>query len=324
MCTICTWTESGQGVFTVRNMDWSAGDMPSFVWVIPRGIDRVGAVPQDPNPMKWTSKYGSVGTQIFNIGTGDGMNEKGLHAAILYLAPSDYGERNPELPALSVTEWVEYNLDKYATVAEAVEDAKANPYQIVSLDVENTPAVLHLHLSDPTGDAAVIEFMNGKMDIYHGPQCQILTNLPTFPQQLENLKKYQPYGGDLPLPGTTASPDRFVRANFYRDGMPKAQSRDEAIKFLRSIAQNVAQPFGTPGKFREMVAPTLWRSLSDQTNLIYYYESSAEPSEVWLDFANLDFSEGAPAMTIPPAAVDYRIGEQSKNLVAEKPHFQLL
>lgn len=324
MCTICTWTGSGQGVFTFRNMDWAAGDMPSNVWVIPRGVERVAALPQDPNPMKWTSKYGSVGTQIFDIGTGDGMNEKGLHAAILYLAPSDYGPRNPELPAISVTEWVEYYLDNFATVAEAVEATNATPYQIVSMDVEKTPAVLHLHLADATGDAAVIEFMDAKMDIYHGQQCQILTNLPPFPEQLDNLKNYEVYGGDLPLPGTTASPDRFVRAHFYRDGMPKAANREQAIEYMRGIAQNVAQPFGTVSKYREMVAPTLWRSLSDHTNLIYYYEDSAHPSEVWLDFKNLDFAPGAPAMTIPPKNVDFKVGEQSANLVPKEPHFQLL
>lgn len=320
MCTVCVWDKSGQGVFTVRNMDWH-GQMPTALWVLPAGQERVAAAATDPNPMKWTSKYGSVITEIFDIGTGDGLNEKGLHAAMLYLAPSNYGPRDPKVPGLSVSLWVQYYLDNFATVAEAVDAFNTDPYQVVTMSVEGQPGVVHLHLSDSTGDAAVFEVMDGKTNIYHGEQCQILTNLPGFPQQLENLKNYEGFGGKEPLPGTTASPDRFVRAHFYRNALPAGATYDKAIAYLLSVARNVAQPYGTPDPERPFVAPTIWRSLSDQTQLRYFYEETEHRYQVWLDFANLDFSEGAPTKMLPMDQMIDRIGEQSAALV-DHPIFQ--
>lgn len=39
-------------------------------------MDRVGAVAEKPH--KWTSKYGSLVVTGYDIGTHDGVNEKGL------------------------------------------------------------------------------------------------------------------------------------------------------------------------------------------------------------------------------------------------------
>lgn len=318
MCTSCQWTTSGQGVFTVRNMDWH-GQMPTALWVMPAGREQVAANAKDPNPAKWTSKYGSVATEIFNLGTGDGMNEKGLHAAMLYLTPSDYGTRDPKLPAISISLWVQYYLDNFATVAEAVADFEKNPYQVVTLVVEGQPGVVHLQVTDATGDAAVFEVIDGKMNIYHGEQCQVLTNLPPLPEQLANLKNYEGFGGTKPLPGTTASDDRFVRATFYRNALPKAQSGDEAVAYLMSVAHNAAQPYGTSDPERPFIAPTIWRSLSDQTNLRYLYEPSIHALQVWLDYKNLDFSVGAPNKKVNLAEMVGRMGEQSAALVDTEP-----
>ena len=42
-----------------------------------------------------------------------------------------------------------------------------------------------------------------------------MTNSPTFEKQQENLKQYQGFGGNKPIPGTSSAQDRFVRASYY-------------------------------------------------------------------------------------------------------------
>src|SRR5262245_11424237 len=85
-CTRAVYLGSDGTVITGRNMDW-VEDMRSNLWAFPRGMQRDGAA--GPNSIKWTSKYGSVITAAYDFATTDGMNEKGLVANVLYLAPSD-------------------------------------------------------------------------------------------------------------------------------------------------------------------------------------------------------------------------------------------
>ncbi len=91
------------------------------------GFFRGGAIARSglagDNSIEWKSKYGSVVVTGYDIGTADGMNEKGLVANLLYLAESDYGDTQGK-PTLSMSLWAQYVLDNYATVAEAVEELK--------------------------------------------------------------------------------------------------------------------------------------------------------------------------------------------------------
>lgn len=43
---------------------------------------------------------------------------------------------------------------------------------------------IHLSLSDPTGDNAVLEYINGKLVIHHDPSYTVMTNDPVFEEQL--------------------------------------------------------------------------------------------------------------------------------------------
>ena len=48
------------------------------------------------------------------------MNEKGLVGNVLYLAEAEYGDADPDKPQISIGAWLQYILDSFATVAEAV------------------------------------------------------------------------------------------------------------------------------------------------------------------------------------------------------------
>ncbi|WP_337052074.1 linear amide C-N hydrolase, partial [Serratia fonticola] len=55
-------------------------------------------------------------------------------------------------------------------------------------------ASLHLSLSDASGDSAIFEYINGKLVIHHSRDYQVLTNSPTFEQQLAITKYWQGIG----------------------------------------------------------------------------------------------------------------------------------
>ena len=90
------------------------------------------------------------------------MNEKGLVANLLYLAESQYGTPNAAKPALSIALWAQYALDNFATVDEAVEALQKEPFTVIAPTLPNgAKAQLHLALSDPTGDSAIFEYLDG-------------------------------------------------------------------------------------------------------------------------------------------------------------------
>ena len=104
--------------------------------------------------------------------------------------------------------------------------------QLVGPEVINGSLPQHYALEDASGDSAVIEFIGGQMNIYHGAEYTVLTNEPPFDQQIQNLWRYQYFGGDLTLPGDLNPMDRFVRASAFVSTLnlpspisPEAESR---------------------------------------------------------------------------------------------------
>lgn len=62
-------------------MDWPESTEPLIVG-FPRGRERSGINPpqilSDHHPLLWTSRYASLVTTIYGLGTVDGVNEAGL------------------------------------------------------------------------------------------------------------------------------------------------------------------------------------------------------------------------------------------------------
>ena len=314
MCTVVVWADNGQAVLSSRNMDWFES-MDAQLWAIPAGRVVDGAGLGDPKPMKWTSKYGSVVTSVHGIGSADGMNEKGLGAHLLWLTPSQYGVREGDRLGLDVSLWAQYYLDNFETVAEAVADYAVTPYQVVAASIAGREATVHLQISDATGDVAIFESIDGQIVIHHGKEYPVLTNKPTFDEQLANAKKYEGLGGTLPLPGTTSAEDRFVRAEYYRQQLTQPTTTEKAIAELISVLRNAAQPYGAASPDQPMIAPTIWRNTLDHSNLGYFFESTSKPCFVWLDLTKLDLSPGAPVKTLPLSVMSGRIGEQNDALI---------
>ena len=166
MCTRVVYSGKNGMVVTGRSMDWKT-EMHSNLWVFPKGMERNGET--GANSLKWTSKYGSVVTSAFEIASTDGMNEKGLVANLLWLPETEYPVRDQSKPGLAITAWVQYMLDNFATVDEAVAFIDENTFQVVSdlMPDGSRLATLHLSISDATSDCAIFEYTGGKLTGYH-------------------------------------------------------------------------------------------------------------------------------------------------------------
>ncbi len=159
---------------------------------------------------------------VYNVGTADGMNDAGLAGNVLYLAQSDFGDYKASgKPLLSVGAWLQYVLDNYATAAEAVEALSKEPFAIVAPALPNgSAATVHLAVTDKSGDTAIFEYEDGKLKVYHGRQYNVMTNEPTFDQQLAINAYWKAVGGYNFLPGTNRAADRFARMSWMVDAVP--------------------------------------------------------------------------------------------------------
>ena len=318
MCTRVVYTGPEKTILTGRTMDWKE-DPQSKLWVFPRGMRRNGAA--GANSLEWTSKYGSVVTSAYDICTTDGMNEKGLAANLLWLAESEYPARTTDRPALSVAAWTQYVLDNFATVDEAVEAFSGDRFDVVSdLMPDGTRmAALHLSISDAAGDSAILEYIDGKLAIHHSPAYTVMTNSPVFEQQLALDDYWNSIGGVVFLPGTNRAADRFVRASFYIGSIPKTDDTRLAVASVFSVIRNVSVPLGISTPDEPNISSTRWRTVADQKNRVYYYESVLYPYLIWVDFDGLDFSEGAPVGMIDPASGKRYAGNTSAEFNPAEP-----
>ena len=320
MCTRILWSSEGTpgsgAVLVARSMDWFE-DTRTDLWALPRGVARTGMT--DGVTLEWVSRYGSVVAAMYGAVTCDGINERGFVANGLYLAEADYGVRDPKRPGLGLTICLQYFLDNFATVAEAVTWARESNFQIVPALLGNRPGTAHISIADPGGDSAIMEFVGGQVRIHHGPEYQIMANSPIYDEQLERVKEYDGLGGTKPLPGSTDSPDRFVRAAYYAAHLPETSDVRTAIAEVLSVARNASAPFGTADPARPNISTTRWRIVSDLTHRIYYFESATSPNIVWVQLDELGLDSATEARKLDLVHDLDRVGDVTGQFVIAEP-----
>lgn len=304
MCTRVLWNDNKLAVVAGRTLDWPESTQPVLT-VFPRGMKRDGGrfgseVVVKENPAKWVSKYGSMVTAGYGMGPGDGFNEHGLAIHMLYLRATDVGPRDPKKPGVHIGLWGQYLLDNAATVEEAI--SLFDEINVVMLMLPNgMGATLHLAMEDASGDSAIVEFLNGKPVIHHGRQYQIMTNDPTYDQQLALLKKqdFSHPSMDMPLPGNVNPVDRFQRAAYYKAVLPEPKNEREAVAGVLAIMRNVSVPFGAP-YHGFGIYNTEYRTAINLSNKRYFFELTDQPNVIWMDLSKFDLKEGAPVMVLDP------------------------
>jgi penicillin V acylase-like amidase (Ntn superfamily) len=303
MCTRVLWNDNGLAVVTGRTMDWPTSTDP-ILTVLPRGTTHDGGVLGGArvvaeNPLTWTSRYGSLVTTVYGVGAADGLNERGLAAHMLYLTACDFGPRDVALPGLQAGLWAQYALDNAATVDEAL--ALLEQVQLVQVEARGSKATVHLALEDASGDSAIIEHLDGGVVVHHGPEFTIMTNDPSYDEQLALLAALDlsKPDRDLPLPGNVNARDRFQRASYFASLLPEPKNDREAIAGVLAIVRNASVPFGAPyGEFG--IYNTEYRTVCDLTNGRYFFELTTHPNVIWVELDDLDLAPGAPVRVLDP------------------------
>jgi choloylglycine hydrolase len=323
-CTRVFWNTNPDLMIVGRTEDYVTASHPSFV-ATPRGVRRWGTADEArrSQSISWTVKYGNVAIYENNRFPNDGMNEAGLTARTLYYLegePNELVSPDSKKKELDEDHWVSFVLDNFATVKDAI-DAIRNQVYIVSVVGKKdsgysyaTPK--HLAMADATGDSAVVEIQDGKVEIFHGREFRILTNNPAYQEQLANVAKYKHIEQEK-LPVSWSGADRFVRADYFLRHFPKPRKNDAptAYGFMYSGLGSVVMPAGLPVPeedteiIKKIIAnlknpnetygsSTYWQSISDLTNRHYRFRSLIAPSDVYFEFEDYNFAEGQPVRLI--------------------------
>ncbi len=321
MCTRVLWNTNKVAVVVGRSMDWPESTEPKIA-VLPRGmvrdggkVDTVQVVKE--NSLKWKSKYGSVVVTAYGVGSVDGINENGLGMNLLYLTNTDYGKREEGKGGIQSTLWGQYFLDNASTVQEALELMRG--IQPVMAEYAGHRSSVHLSLEDASGDSAIIEYVRGELKVYHGKEYVVMTNDPTYDQQLEHMKTFNFKGAtrETPLPGNVDAVSRFVRASYFLQALREPKGKREAVAAIMSIARVASVPLNAPYKTPGTIYDTEYRTVLDLTDRRYFFELTTSPNVVWLELDQFDLSEGAAVMSIDPDNIELS-GDISSKLTRDE------
>jgi penicillin V acylase-like amidase (Ntn superfamily) len=320
---MCTRTFNNQTKYrsTGRNMDWGE-PFNTNLWAFKSGAEREGCKKidlkgTDITPLKWTSLYGSIVTIVSNNAASDGMNTEGLVANALWQSDCAYPDKKTSKgEGLNVLMWVQYVLDNFKTVEEVVKKFRQKGVnkivmiggQVSAGDAKPQEALIHLSVSDKSGDSAIIEVNNDEFNIHHSHKYQIMTNEPTYTEQL-NLNQYWEYQWKVKsetvegevvksrykhsnnsIPGTPFPIDRFARASFYTSQLKKAKSSIDSVAQTLSIQMNACVPISVHLAGDDS-GPTQWTTVSDQYELKYYFRNSYTPNTIWVDLESMDLND---------------------------------
>ncbi|MBD3335166.1 MAG: linear amide C-N hydrolase [Candidatus Eisenbacteria bacterium] len=180
-----------QTVLVGKNLDWELG---------------AGLLVTHPREPAAGRRYGSLTVNQFGADLPlGGLNEVGLIVEELSYAPTAHPGADGR-PAVNEFSWIQLQLDRYATVEEVV--AALDEVAIVRISFG-----LHYFVADRTGDAAVVEFLDGRTVIYRGGELPVpvLAN-DTYERSLGYLRRHAGFGGERRETDGPESPERFVRA----------------------------------------------------------------------------------------------------------------
>lgn len=276
-CTTFLLEQDGQRVVG-KSYDWDNG--LGMVVVNKRGVAKQG-LPFKPTdrPPRWVSKYGSVtfnqyGRELPN----GGMNEAGLVVEIMWLRETRYPPPDAR-ESLNEVQWIQYQLDNFATVKELVAHAP-------KLRISAIHATVHYLACDKTGDCAALEYLGGKLVVHHGAALPVnaLTN-DTYASSLTTLKQCRGFGGKRPLPPGQGSLARFIRASAATKAAGDGSSTPalRAFEVLRSV---------DTGDF------TKWNIVYEPDQLRVHWRSLGHPQIKSLKLADFDLSCATPAKTL--------------------------
>jgi penicillin V acylase-like amidase (Ntn superfamily) len=272
-----------------KSYDWDLGH--GMVVVNQRGMKKIGlALEATDRPPTWTVQYGSVTFnqygREFPVG---GMNEAGLAVEILWHFDAEYPGPDAR-PSLNELQWIQFQLDNYASVKEMI--AHADEIRIAGLY-----AKVHYMAVDQQNHSASFSYIGGKLVI--NEDILAITN-NTLSQSRLYLKKFTGFSGNLSIPEGKRSLDRFVitMSMLAADDLPVAVS--EPIGFAFSVLDAVQ----TPGY-------TQWQIVYDLASQEIHFRTAKNHLIRRIRLAAFNFSCAEPVRGFPIDSEDH--GDVSDN-----------
>lgn len=275
-CSTFCISEDNTVVFG-KNYDWDVDE--GLVIINKRDVPKVAFVFPPHKPAGWTSKYGSVTfNQYGREFPMDGMNEAGLVVSLMALGKTEYPPPD-ERPAVNCLGWIQYLLDNFATVDEALVGCRK-----INIDA-STPVPCHYLICDKSGQAAVVEYIDGKL----------VTNTT----------------GTLPIKALTNSPYKDSMAYFQKQqdsdfqgfNEQSAGSLNRFTKIARRLKSFDAETDdGADYSFSILDSVqwnrTQWKIVFDSKNGKILFKTRRFPDQKSIVLEKLDFSKETPVMIL--------------------------
>lgn len=150
---------------------------------------------------------------------------------ILELAETSYPGKDDPRPALGVSQFVQYNLDRSETIDDVIaSDLAVRPFSPI--------AKMHYFACDASAACAVLQYVDGKLHAYRGAELpfSLLTNSP-YPASAAAADACLRDPSNCPA--TRDSLGRYGTAALLRSRMTAARPfGDQALGVLESVAQS--------------------------------------------------------------------------------------
>ena len=235
MCTCVAFRQ--KSLFFGRNMDldYNFGEM---IVVTPRrfGLSSLGS----------EEHFSFIGVATVIDGYplyADAMNEKGLCVAGLnFPQKAFYRELRDDKINVPAYEFTAYVAAKYSSVEEFRSDFEKIDITNQSFSEKVPHPTLHWMISDNVS-SVVVESTETGINLYENP-LNSMTNLPEFPDHMENFKKMRSEEGSTPedFPVLLSSPSRFLRAAHFLGNVLPDKDHDGVISHVFHVLDTVAVP----------------------------------------------------------------------------------
>jgi len=271
-CTSLMITDASGNAYHGRTMEYGAL-LPGSMTYFPAGSNAISSTPTGKQGLSFDTKFPILALTTAIVPgdkqpfIGEGMNDQGLSYSVQWLngtsSPTVGGDNTKILSVADFGYWILGNFKNVSEVKSAISSGNTEFWvPIVKAFDPNNPLPQHYAIFDKKGNGIVIEFTNGKINVYDNP-VNALTNGPDFPWHIQNLNNYtftnvdkntgqlgklklatQDAGIALTsLPSAETSQGRFVKAAFYANYVRKAKNPDEAIVTLGHIMNNFDRPY---------------------------------------------------------------------------------
>lgn len=296
MCSGIRFTDDKGAMYFARNLDWSSGYGQKVV-VTPHGYSHPYALGAESS-----NNYAVIGPCIVIDDVPlyfDCANEHGLAIAGLNFPGYAQFEEAPvdgkvNLAAYEFPLWVARN---FASVDE-VEKALANVTIVAKPVNDELPVALLHYLIGDKDRSIVVEYMPDGMHVHHD-DVDVLTNQPTFDWHVEHLRSYMnlspefvgsvtwgkqelaPYGSGgqlVGLPGSSYSPDRFVRVAYLNSHYPQKSGEADNVSRMFHTLAGVAMIDGEAKMEDGSFEKTIYTGGISMATKTYYMSTYEDPA----------------------------------------------